>query len=175
MSVVLETPNLVVRKLTLADLDFVATMLADPEVMRFWPKPYTRDEAEGWIDRQLDRYEQYGYGYWLALDKSSSEPVGQIGLLQQEVDGIGHPGLGYMIHRPFWHRGLALEDALATRRYAFENLGKPRVIALIRPGNIPSLRIALKLGMLPEQLVTYTGSEHLLLAVSRSDLNRIEQ
>ncbi len=43
MKVVLETPRLVLRELSLADLDFVAAMLAHPEVMKFWPRPYRRD------------------------------------------------------------------------------------------------------------------------------------
>jgi len=170
MAIVFETPRLLVRELTLADLDFVATMLADPEVMRFWPRPFSRGEAVDWINRQLERYERHGYGYWLTLDKRSGEPVGQIGLLEQGVDGIAHCGLGYIIHRPFWRQGLAWEGALGVRDYAFETLAKPRVVTLIRPGNIPSLRLAQKLGMKPEQLVMYSDREHQLWAISRSEV-----
>jgi hypothetical protein len=32
--------------------DFIAEMLAHPEVMRFWPKCYDRDEAADWVMRQ---------------------------------------------------------------------------------------------------------------------------
>jgi RimJ/RimL family protein N-acetyltransferase len=36
----------------LSDLDFVTEMLADPVVMRYYPKPLTRVEAQAWIERQ---------------------------------------------------------------------------------------------------------------------------
>ncbi len=38
MTVILETPRLILCEMSLADLDFVAAMLADPEVMRYYPK-----------------------------------------------------------------------------------------------------------------------------------------
>ena len=52
---ILETPRLILREMSLADLDFVAAMLADPEVMRYYPKCYSRQEAETWIGRQMNR------------------------------------------------------------------------------------------------------------------------
>ena len=73
--------------------------------MLFWPKPYTRDEAEAWIRRQQERYAHDGYGYWLALDKASGQTIGQAGLLAQQVDRVEETGIGYIIHRPFWRRG----------------------------------------------------------------------
>jgi ribosomal-protein-alanine N-acetyltransferase len=100
MAILLETPHLVLREMTLADLDFVATMLADLEVIRFYPKCYSREEAEGWVRRQLGRYAQDGYGLWLAQDRATDEPVGQLGLIRQIVEGVKEPEVGYLIHRP---------------------------------------------------------------------------
>ena len=56
MKFILETDRLILREMSLADADFVAAMLADPEVMRFYPRCYSRQETEAWIQRQLDRY-----------------------------------------------------------------------------------------------------------------------
>ena len=81
MESVLRTPRLELGRLTAADLDFVALMLADPEVMRYYPKTYTRDEAREWIQRQLDRYARDGHGLWLVVDRATREPLGQCGLL----------------------------------------------------------------------------------------------
>ncbi len=96
-----ETPRLILREMELADLDFVAAMLAGPEVMRYYPKVYTREEAKQWIERQLGRYARYGHGLWLALDKITGEPRGQVGLIEQQVRGIEEPEVAYLIHRPF--------------------------------------------------------------------------
>ncbi len=171
MKVILETPRLVLREMSLADLDFVAEMLAHPEVMRYWPKPYSRQEAVDWVRRQQERYGTDGVGYWLALEQASGQPVGQAGLLVLQVEGVEEIGLGYIIHRPFWRRGFATEAAAASRDYALNVLGKPRVIALVRPENVPSQGVALKLGMKPEGRTQYAGYEHLIFAISCSPLH----
>ena len=149
------------------DLDFVAGMLADPEVMRFYPKPLSRDESEAWIERQLERYRTDGHGLWLVVEKASGAPVGQVGLLDQLVDGVHEDEIGYLIHRPFWRRGYASEAALGVRAYAWDTLKRRRVISLIRPGNLPSQGVARKLGMRVEKETLFRGLPHLVLSVER--------
>ena len=158
----IETSRLVLRELTRADLEAVAEMLGDPEVMRYFPRPLSREESDAWIGRQQERYTRNGFGYWLAVEKATGKPVGQAGLLMQEIDGVEEPGLGYIIHRPYWRRGLALEAAAATRDWAFGERGYRRVICTVRPENEPSLGVARKLGLREERLVMYKGYEHLL-------------
>lgn len=164
----IETPRLILREMSPNDLNFVAAMLADPEVMRFWPRPYTHEEAGEWVRRQTDRYARDGYGYWLAVEKATGEAVGQVGLLAEDVEGVREVGLGYIIHRPFWRRGFAAEAAEAARDYAFHELDVGRVIALIRPENAPSLGVARKLGMEPESTTTHAGYEHLVYVAPRT-------
>ena len=165
MKPVLETPRLALREMSLGDLDFVAAMLGHPEVMRFYPSVYSRDEARAWIERQRDRYARDGHGLWLAEDRATGEPVGQVGLLTQLVDGVEEPEIGYPIHHPFWRRGLASEAALGVRTWAFETLGHPRVISLIRPENLPSQGVARKLGMTPEKRAQLHELEHVVFSV----------
>ena len=160
----LETPRLSLREMSPGDLDFVASMLAHPEVMRFWPAPYHRAEAEAWVDRQGERYARHGYGYWIVLEKATGRPVGQAGLLRQEVDGAEETGLGYIVHRPFWRRGIAKEAAAACLDHAFEVLGKRRAVALIRPENTPSRGVTRSLGMRPQGSTVWVGFEHTVYA-----------
>jgi RimJ/RimL family protein N-acetyltransferase len=166
----LETARLQLREMSLADLDFVAAMMSHPEVMRFYPKPYSRDEAQAWIERQMERYAEHGHGLWLVLEREPGQPIGQVGLVMQEVDGIEEPEIGYLIHRPFWRRGFASEAALAARGYAFETRGYSRVISLIRPENEASQGVARKLGMRPERETMFRGLRHLVFAVHRKEL-----
>ncbi len=164
----LETSRLVFREMSLADREFVGSMLADPGVMRFYPEEIIQAGPEPWIERQLGRYRRDGHGLWLVLDKASGEPVGQVGLSMQDVNGAREPEVGYLIHSPFWRRGLATEGALAVRDYAFTRLDMPRVVSLIRPANIPSRGVAEKLGMAIEGRALDWQLEHLVYAVSRS-------
>ncbi len=111
MTFVLETPRLVLRDMSLDDLDFVAAMLADPEVMRYYPRCYGRDEAAAWVQRQMDRYARHGHGLWLVSDKANGQRVGQVGLIMQNVRGKEEVEVGYLIDRPFWRRPSAVISA----------------------------------------------------------------
>jgi ribosomal-protein-alanine N-acetyltransferase len=166
---VLETPRLVLREMTLDDLDFMASMLAHPEVIHFYPKCYSREEAEAWVRRQMNRYAQHGHGGWLALDKATGQPRGQVGLIPQTVEGVPETEIGYLIHRPFWRNGLATEAAAACRDYAFDVLGRSRVISLIRPENVPSQGVARKVGLSPGKHVIHFELEHIVFSLSRAD------
>ncbi|HET7452284.1 MAG TPA: GNAT family N-acetyltransferase, partial [Thermoanaerobaculia bacterium] len=115
----LETPGLALREMGGEDLAFLAEMLADPEVMRHYPKPLSRAKAAAWIERQRERYARDGHGLWLVVRRDGSGPVGQVGLVVQEIDGETLPEIGWMIHRPFWRLGYATEAALAVRSAAF--------------------------------------------------------
>ena len=166
MSQILQTARLTVRELVPADLDFMAEMLADAEVMRYYPKRLTRDLSSDWIERQIARYMNDGYGLWLAEDRNSGQPVGQVGLVRQEINGAEETEVGYMIHKPYWRHGFATEGALACRDYAFNTLNKPRVISLVREDNAASRGVAENLGMTVVGRAPYGGADALVFAVT---------
>jgi [ribosomal protein S5]-alanine N-acetyltransferase len=166
--VIFETDRLALRELAPDDLDFVAEMLAEPDVMRFYPKRYSRAEAQEWLERQRMRYARDGHALWLVSERSSGLPVGQVGLVTQTIDGAPLPEIGYLIHRPYWRRGYATEAALGTRAHAFGPLGYPRVISLIRPENTPSRGVAGKMGMTIRGRTWHGGFEHDVWGVERT-------
>jgi RimJ/RimL family protein N-acetyltransferase len=165
---VIETERLSFREMNLGDLEFVSEMLSDPEVMRFYPKRYSREESQAWVERQMRRYEEHGHGLWLVIEQKSAQPVGQVGLVMQQVEETWEAELGYLIHRPYWRRGYATEAAQGVRRYTFDVLGKNRVISLIRPENSPSQGVARKLGMVPEREVDFKGLKHIIFSLMRN-------
>jgi ribosomal-protein-alanine N-acetyltransferase len=165
MTTFLTTGRLKFRVMTESDLDFIAEMVCDPEVMRFYPKVLDRQGAEAWLGRVLDRQAQDGYSLWHVADRHTGEPVGQVGLLKQEVDGVSEVEIGYMLRRRCWDQGYAHEAACAARDYAFNVLGLRRVISLVRPVNIPSQRVALSYGAKPEKLIVWRDFEHLVFAL----------
>ena len=168
MKFALETDRLRLRELMQGDLDFVASVVGDPRVMRYYPQVYSRKEAREWIERQMRRYRDVGYGLWLAADRATGEPRGLVGLILQDVDGIPRAEIAYIIHRPFWNRGLAFEAAGEVRRHAFLDRGFSRVISLIRPDNLPSQGVARKLGMRIEGRTMFHALPHLIFGVERA-------
>jgi RimJ/RimL family protein N-acetyltransferase len=167
MKIVLETERLTLREMVPEDLDFLALMLADPEVMRHYPKTLERTEADAWLNRQFERYAEFGHGLWLVQQRATGEPIGQVGLIMQPVEGGLQPEIGYLLHRPFWHQGFATEAAVGVRDHAFFVRDKPRVISLIRPTNTPSQAVARRIGMALEREVSFNDRPTLMFSVTR--------
>jgi [ribosomal protein S5]-alanine N-acetyltransferase len=169
MTTILETTRLRLRELIADDLDFLAQMLADADVMRYYPKRLTRELSAEWIDRQMTRYKTDGYGLWLAERREDGSPVGQIGLVRQTIQGVDECEVGYLIHKAFWRHGYATEGAMACRDYAFKRLHQPRVIALVRPENAASQGVARNLGMAVVGRAPHGGYEHLVFAIGNPE------
>lgn len=169
MKPVLETDRLLLRELTRDDLDDMAELLGDPEGMRYYPRPKTRDEALGWIEWNLRLYAEHGFGLWAVVLEETGAFVGDCGLTPQEVEGQTEIEVGYHVKRRFWRRGYATEAARACRDYARDVLGVERLVAIIDPANVPSQRVARKLGLELEREFLKHGRPQLLFA---SDLRR---
>jgi RimJ/RimL family protein N-acetyltransferase len=167
---ILETARLSLREMTLDDLDFMSALLGDAEVMRYYPRSLSRDEAREWIERQLGRYADFGHGHWLAELRDTGEPVGQVGLVAQEIEGQIEREIGYMFHHRFWRQGFATEGALGIRRHAFEERGFDHVISLVRPENVPSQGVARKLGMHIDRDVEWRGYRHHVFLIRRDEI-----
>lgn len=162
MQTVLETRRLMLCQLRPADLDFVASMLAHPDVSHYYERTFDRADAEVWLNRQLERYQRDGHGLWLVRQRETGTPVGQVGLALQEVEGIRRPEMGWLLAREFWGLGYATEAGVATREAAFTRWRYPEVISLIRPVNQPSRRVAERLGMVHTGEVEFHGFRHIV-------------
>lgn len=141
----LESERLTYREITEQDFEIVAGILRDPEVCRIWEQDFSDEEVWAWIARRQEGYRKSGIDYLLALDKATGQPVGQIGVLREEING-----------EKVWgdcrKKGYATEGARRMATYAFAELGAGKIICDIRPINGPSLAVAQRLHM------TETGS-----------------
>jgi RimJ/RimL family protein N-acetyltransferase len=118
-----------------------------------------QDPAQ-WLERSFMRYRRDGFSLWLALERESGAPVGQIGLLAQDVDGRREVEVSYHLHADHRRKGYALEGAQAVLAWAFER-GHKSVIALIRDDNAPSQAVARKLCMVPgDEVVIHAELPH---------------
>jgi len=110
------------------------------------PPPFDRADVENWIARNRYRYAKDGHGLWAMILKSTGELIGDCGLTVQDVDGAKEVEIGYHVRRDHWGRGLATEAACACRDYGFSRYAN-RLVSIIRPENLPSRRVAEKIGM----------------------------
>lgn len=145
------TPRLILREMTDVDLDDMAELLGDESVMRYYPRPMTRSEARVWIARNQRRYRDDGFGLWIMSMRDSGESVGDCGLTIQHVDGMEELEIGYHVRTSMQGQGYATEAAAAVRDFARDVLGSRRLIAIINPLNVPSQRVAAKIGLKMEK------------------------
>jgi RimJ/RimL family protein N-acetyltransferase len=159
----LETPRLRLRLMQADDVDALLAIFADPKVMAaFHAPPFDRVQMMQWVQRNLDHQATHGYGLFSVLVKANGLLIGNCGLELMEVEGTRVAELGYDFRSDYWNQGYASEAAQAVRDYAFEQLQLPRVISLIRVGNMPSRRVAEKVGMRCVGEITRYGQQYWL-------------
>lgn len=158
--VVLETSRLILRLHVMQDADALEAVLGDPVGMEFYPAALDRQGVKDWIIRNMARYQRDGFGKWAVLMKGTGEIVGSCGCALQEVEGRNEIEVGYNLRRDLWGNGYATEAAQACTEYAFRELGAVRVISMIRPENLRSIRVAEKNGMVCEKIIFWRDYNH---------------
>lgn len=123
----------------------VAGIYADREARRFLPEMASERGVQSFIDRQLRRYEQFGYGIWLLEALDDGRVVGDAGLTWQETDQGDVLEVGYGLCEPDRRQGLASEAAAACLRHGFQVLGAARIASLVDEQNLASRSVAARL------------------------------
>lgn len=150
MDAFLRTRRLVLRRLTMADVDDLVELDSDPEVMRFLTggRPTPRAVIEDEVPRLLAEYQRFGgLGRWATMDRAAGAFLGWFALRQNEHGPAGEVELGYRLRRAVWGRGLATEGSRALIRTAFADHGASRVWAQTMAVNVASRRVMEKAGL----------------------------
>lgn len=169
---ILETQRLFLREMTREDFSSLCKILQDRQVMYAYEHPFSDEEVNAWLDKQINRYQSDGFGLWAVILKETGEMIGQCGLTWQDCNGRRVLEVGYLFQKAFWHQGFATEAAVSCRDYAFDTLKADRVYSIIRDTNLPSQRVAMRNGMTVTETLTkhYYGIEmpHLVFSVERN-------
>ncbi|MDK2562370.1 GNAT family N-acetyltransferase [Romboutsia sedimentorum] len=144
---IFETDRLYLREMEQTDFSSLCEILQDEEVMYAYEHAFTNDEVQEWLNRQIKRYEDYGFGLWAVILKDTNEMIGQCGLTMQDCDGNQVLEIGYLLKKKYWHNGYAIESAIGCKNYAFAVLGTDEVYSIIRDNNIASQNVAKRNGM----------------------------
>ena len=162
------TERLLMRPFTLDDVDAGFALWSDPEVARFiggaHPSP---DRTRALIERHVEHQAAHGFSYWAVEERDTGRLVGEVGLQHLEYTGEDVE-IGWTIARDEWGSGYATEAARAWLDAAFGPLGLDEVIAVVRPENAPSHRVAERLGMRRGGRRHAYGAELDLYALSRA-------
>lgn len=174
----IESERLTLRRIEPEDFEFFTQLHADPEVARYLShgKPRSAQESLAWLQSVLRTYEDFSLGQLAVLRKSDGMLIGRCGLSDLAVEAkasatavprawyqradapadaeiVFERELGYTFHRDSWGQGYASEAARCVFDYARDVLKLPRVISLIHPENIRSLRVVQRFGVQHEDVV----------------------
>lgn len=143
----IETERLYLRELTIEDQKDLAKVLSDPVAMHYYPEPFNLEKVRDWILWNRDSYIKNRHGLWAVILKEKSKFIGDCGITMQEIDQELVPEIGFHIIRDYWNKGYATEAAQACKEYAFEVLEYPEIYSYTTLNNIPSQKVAKKIGM----------------------------
>ncbi len=161
---ILETERLLLRNQQPEDIEVLAKMFADEEVMRFIGdgKTYPRSAAEQSIAKWNDYERKHGFTSWAIVRKEDNAFIGKCGF--NYLPDNSDIELAYMLDEPYWGNGYASEIAKATLEYGINKLNLKRVVALVYPQNSPSIRVIEKTGMKYEKEYIYSERKLLMYA-----------
>jgi RimJ/RimL family protein N-acetyltransferase len=151
MEVFLETQRLVLRRFSMADVDNLVSLDADPDVMRYVTGgiPTSREEIENEVLPAFlayyDRYE--GYGFWAVTGKATGDFLGWFHFRPRPDAAPGEVELGYRLRKSAWGKGYATEGSRALIRKGFTEFGVRRVTAEALAVNVASCRVMEKAGL----------------------------
>ena len=178
----IDSERLVLRRIIQEDLEFLIRIHADLEVSRYLGHGQRRSPQESfaWLQSTLETYQNFELGQLAVLRKSDGLLIGRCGLSDLAVEASASTGvrprawyqraqapddiellfereLGYTFERSSWGNGYASEAARCIFDYACDALKLRRVVSIIHPENVRSLRLAKKLGLRREDTVEVMG------------------
>lgn len=185
----IETTRLRLRGWRPEDAAPFRRMNADPDVMRFFPKPLTTAESDRLLERIRQGFVTEGFGLW-AVDVKLNEAAnseapggfaGFVGLSRTSFDAQTIE-IAWRLATPFQHRGLAAEAAAAALEAGFAVFGLDRIVAFTAECNLPSQRLMMRLGMTFERRFLHPAlppgdllAPHVLFAMTRTAWQSIRQ
>ena len=142
---ILQTERLTLRPLVSTDAEELHRMQSAPEMMRFLGgESPSVEKIRELIEVNSEKLRGTGLGIRATILKASGQMVGRCGLFYSEIEGKKEVELAYLIDRDYWGTGLATEAGRVLVDDGLKSFEK--IMAVISPQNLASLRVAEKLG-----------------------------
>lgn len=152
-----ETKRLLIREMTLSDLDEINALYREEPSMTLSPEfVLERQEEEEKIKAYITyMYGLYQFGMWVVIEKQRQEMIGRVGFGIANYLDFSEIDMGYLIARRYRQRGYGEEACRAALTYGKQVLDFPGVSAYIERENSNSRYLAEKLGFSEKQSFDY--------------------
>jgi [ribosomal protein S5]-alanine N-acetyltransferase len=150
----IKTDRLYLRQLDLSDADFILALLNEPSFIQNIGDRGVRTlaDAEKYLENgPIASYTKNGFGLLAVTLSETGETIGMCGLINR--DALEDVDIGYAFLPKFWSQGYAIESAQGVMKFAKEVVGLKRIVAVVDPANVGSIRVLEKLGMTFEKML----------------------
>lgn len=156
----IETERLILRPFTIDDIVASYQLNLDKDVSRYTSDGGVvsmKEMARRIKEDVLGDYQKYGFGRLAVELKDQKRFIGFAGIKYLEY--LREVDLGYRFEKAQWGKGIATESAKACLQFGFETLGLDRIIAMVIPENIGSVRVLEKLNFQFDQEIIDHGNQ----------------
>jgi len=164
---VLETDRLILRAHRADDYADCLAICTDPAVVRhLGGRPFSGEEVWRRLLSYVGMWQLLGYGYWAVEEKESGSYIGHIGYtdfkrdIQPSLQGMLE--FGWILASHAHGKGYASEAVAAMTAWSQTHFPDRRVVCIISPENLPSIRVAEKAGFRQWQQSVYHDSPTLI-------------
>ena len=156
-----ETKRCLIREMTEGDLEDLYRIYSGKNITQYMEGLFEDRQKElEYIKSYIENaYKFYGYGTWQLIQKETGEAIGRAGLNLR--DGFEEPELGFVICEEQQKKGYAYECCRKILEIAYEEYEIKDVQALIREGNLASIRLCEKLGFSFSEIAESEGNRYL--------------
>lgn len=170
----LETQRLILREISLDDLDKFYELDSNPNVQKYVGNKPVKDksEIEQLILNLQKQYIENGIARWAVIEKSTNEFIGWSGIKLIKEPMNNHCDfyeLGYRFIEKHWGKGYATETTTALVDYAFTNLNTDKIYAICDVENIGSKNVLEKTGLKLVEIFNYRDKPHNWFELSKSE------
>jgi len=144
----LHTQRLDLVKISPEHAEDMYSYSCDPDVTRYltWSCHSSVKETERYIKLLQKKYSSGVFNDWGLILKESGKFIGTCGFTSFDYEkNTGE--IGYVLAKPYWGQGFAVEAARAVMEFGFDNFGLCGYCAKCIEGNDASMRVMQKLGM----------------------------
>lgn len=144
----IETERLILRKPRPADRPALHAMWADPLMMAELGPVKDAAASDAALARH-DGYRHEGLGFLTVERAADGAALGFCGLKRGDPPHpiAGEVEAGWMIARPYWRQGYALEAMRAVFEWGWAGFSMPRIVAITAASNLASQAMMMRLGM----------------------------
>ncbi|HHI9467099.1 TPA: GNAT family N-acetyltransferase [Legionella anisa] len=166
MSILVETPRLLIKTPVLDNLEYWYVLHSDEDVMEYMGGVQSKSVIQEWLQSDILHHHKHGFTMGSVFKKNNNEFIGRAGLTYLDHnDNQPDIEIGYVLHKKHWGQGYAVELVEALIDWGLAHLAVNKLVVVTRPENTRSKRLLEKCGLHYVRVIIFRNTDFLLYEV----------